>query len=130
MEMLGELGFPGSVMLIKLLFKMFIEQEVRRVDCLKAILNFPVDIAFLSLSFGSAILLAAEARSTVSSAGKTLLAFVVAALILSFLVTVMCKRSDRAFTADRNRASVGWAFLGYFLAFVVLFASIELGSVI
>jgi hypothetical protein len=126
--MLADLAFPGTVMLLKFVSKILIEQEVKAVDFFKALLSFPIDIAFLSLSFGSAVLLSILGRSSVAAAGKTLLAFVLACLIFSLITIMFCRKSDRAFTNERNIATIVFACLGYLLSTFVLLGSIALGA--
>jgi len=60
--MLIDMAFPGSVMLLKLFFKILIEQEAKLVDFFNAFLNFPIDIAFLSFSFSAALLYAPSGK--------------------------------------------------------------------
>jgi hypothetical protein len=64
-----DLAFPGTVMVLKLLFKLFIEQQVKAVDIAKAILAFPIDIAFLSFSFGAAIIYAKARQPRIDCSG-------------------------------------------------------------
>jgi hypothetical protein len=126
--MFAELAFPGTIMLLKFVSKIVIEQEVRVVDFFKALLSFPIDIAFLSLSFGSAVLLSILAKSPVETVGKEILAIVIGCLIFSLITIMFCKESDRAFTNERNIATVVFAFLGYLLSSLVLLGSVEMGA--
>lgn len=127
-SMFAELAFPGTIMLLKFVSKILIEQEVRAVDFFKALLSFPIDIAFLSLSFGSAVLLSILGKSPVEAVGKTILSFVLACLIFSLITIMFCRKSDRAFTNERNIATVVFAFLGYLLSALVLLGSVEMGA--
>jgi hypothetical protein len=104
--MVTDLTFPGSVMLLKLVFKTTIEQEVKYVDVFKAFLNFPIDIAFLSFSFGSAVLYGLPLTSMRADTVKTILTFVIACIVVSGIITLLCKKSDKAFTKDKNVWSV------------------------
>lgn len=112
-----DVAFPGTVMVLKLFFKICVEQQVKYVDVAKALLAFPVDIAFLSLSFGSAVLYAREPAGFQPETVRSMFTILLIALVLIFVVTVVTKKSDRAFTSD-----------SYILTFVLFAAAYSLSA--
>jgi hypothetical protein len=96
--MFWEVAFPGSVMLLKLVFKITIEQQLKPVDVAKAILAFPIDIAFLSFSFGAAILYARPIATMRQDTPRDMAMMIVVAVALLVITTTFAKKSDASFT--------------------------------
>jgi hypothetical protein len=55
--MVSDYLFPAVVILLKFVYKLAIGRSVSGVDFFRALLNFPIDLAFLALSFAAAICL-------------------------------------------------------------------------
>lgn len=119
---------PGSVIMLKFGLRMTTDQETNGVDTLKAIMVFPVDIAFLSLSYGSAILYSGQIQSASPAPVKAILsaAFIAVALLLP--VIVVAKKSERALVLSKTRKAAGLSALGYLLALTITTASVSMGS--
>jgi hypothetical protein len=120
--MLWEIAFPGSVMILKLVFKIVIEQQLKAVDVTKALLAFPIDIAFLSFSFGAAML---YARPVGSIAVGTILTFAIALLAVT---TVFAKKSDQSFTLSKFGMTFVHVIVAYVLSFVAFWCAVNAGA--
>lgn len=125
-----DLALPGSVLLLKAISKLFIEQEVRAVDLFRAALSFPTDIAFLSFSFGAAVLYGLDPSGQARVGGQMLVLFAVLCTTILLLVTALTKKSDRSFTADRNGECLMFAAVSYVGSFTVLGFVLYLGMVL
>ena len=122
--------FPSSVMLLKLVVKQFSDQETKLLDIFKALLAFPIDIAFLSMAFGSAII-SLHYKSASVAFFKGSLVFLVVCVILAIVVTVVCKKADRAFALDKtSKQTLGLAAAGYGLAALATFGTLLIGDIL
>lgn len=121
--MVGEYVLPGSLVLLKLGMRLFLDQEVTRVDATKAAMAFPVDLAFLAFTFGAAGMVAAAQQAADPIDMKSAAAFMVSCALLGGAVIVLCKRSDKAFMREKNVAAGVLTGLSYTAsAFVVIWA--------
>ncbi|WP_277970179.1 hypothetical protein [Sphingomonas echinoides] len=121
-------ALPGSIILLKLMLRLGTDQETNGADTLKAILVFPVDIAFLSLSYGTAILYASQGNLTGQVPVKAVLTIAFLAVFLLIPVIIVSKKSERALVLARTRQA-GWlATLGYTLALSITTLSISIGG--
>lgn len=114
---------------LKFIVKLVVDQQISKVDAMKAFLAFPIDVAFLSMSFGAAVLagLGKPGGRTISATG--VLVFAVACITVAIITTMFCKRSDRAFDLDKTWPVVGWGFLSYAMSFLAAAGSLQAGSI-
>jgi hypothetical protein len=125
---LADLIFPASVMVIKFLFKLFIDQRVGLVETTKSLLAFPVDIVFLSFSFGSALLYAMPIPSNSPSIVKSSLILALACLCVAILTIVACKKSDAAMISGKWSICVLFFVSSYILSAFTVFGAIQVRS--
>lgn len=92
--MLAAYGLPGCVLILKLLFKIFVDQKPRWVDAFRALLAFPVDVTFLSFSYGAATLALISAARGVQPDAKIVMTLTVAVMIFAIITTKIAKFSD------------------------------------
>lgn len=128
--MIGEFVLPSSLIIMKFGLRLFLDQEVKTVDLMRAFIMFPVDLAFLAFSFAAASMLAAAHYASGSIDLKTMLAFMFACVALSFIVIVCCKKSDRAFVIEKNGIAIAFLAPAYVLAITTVIASFSAGIVI
>ena len=125
-----DFALPGSIIMLKFGLKMTTDQETNGADTLKALLIFPVDIAFLSLSYGSAVLYTAQNASDEAAPVKAILTVAFIAIALLLPVIVLTKKSERALVLSKTKLA-GWlSVLGYFLALIITGLSISIGGAI
>jgi hypothetical protein len=123
-----ELAFPGSVMLLKLLFKITIEQQLKAVDLTKAIIAFPIDIAFLSFSFGAAILYSRPTSGMRADSLRDMFVALVVAVILLLITTVFSKKSDTAFTTYKKGMTFLHVLVAYLFSFGAMWGALHVGA--
>lgn len=124
-----DLAFPGTVMVLKLLFKLFIEQSVKPVDIAKAILAFPIDIAFLSFSFGAAILYAKPPSSIQIGTIREMFVVLLIAIIALMIITVLAKKSDAAFTLNKYALMFLLVILAYLASMAAIWGALSIGAI-
>jgi len=125
-----DFALPGVIILLKFGLKIATDQETNGADTLKAILVFPVDIAFLSLSYGSAVLYTAHGTGGLTVPIKATITIIFMAITLLIPVIILTKKSERAFVLSKTKKA-GWlAAFGYFLALAITTISISIGDVI
>jgi hypothetical protein len=90
---------PAIIVLMAFLLKLFVDRTASAADIFMSLLELPVDIAFLAISFVAGFTIA---NRTAASEGLTLFAVYV---VVSVLVVVLWRRSRRAFTADKHLAA-------------------------
>lgn len=128
---MADIIFPGSVMLLKFFFKLLIEGELRLSDALKALLTFPLDLAFLAFSFGAAILYSIPATTTVQVATmKLIFSLVIAAVVILSILVMMCKKSDKEFTGERLAPAFFIAVASYLISFVVVYFALNIKGIV
>lgn len=115
-------------MLLKFSLKAVVENEVKQVDVLKALTMFPVDVAFLSLSYGSAILYANPSLVEGDRGIKTLLATVLVSIIFLLPVIVLSKKSEKAFVLSQSWKSTILAAIAYSIAIPITAYSTYIGG--
>lgn len=119
---------PGSVLLLKLMFKLFVDQTPKLVDAFKALIAFPVDMTFLAFSFGSAALVQAQIGKAESPDVKMIISLVVFGVIFAFVTTKLARWSDSALDQNKLIASGLIAVAGYFVAVFVVYWSLVVGT--
>lgn len=129
---MGDLLFPGSVMLLKFIFKLLIEQEVRLSDALKALLNFPLDLAFLAFSFGAAILysMPASAPALQVATMKAILGSMIAAIVVLSILAMMCRKSDKAFTGERLLSAFAIGVSSYAVSLLTVYLALNIKGIV
>jgi hypothetical protein len=121
---------PAGVIALKFLMKITVEQEVNRIEVTKALLAFPIDLTFLSLTFGVAMIVLLQSRPRDSIPTELALLIFVGYIIAALLVTVFSRKSDKAFATDHNLAAVALVFPGYLISvFVMALTLMALGVV-
>lgn len=125
-----DLLFPGSVLLLKFIFKLTIEQEVKTADASKALLNFPLDLAFLAFSFAAAILYAVPPTEINAGSVKSMFGILISAIVVLALITLTCKKSDRAYTLENLKMAAVLAVFSYVLAGAVLIAAFNISGLV
>jgi hypothetical protein len=99
---------------------------MKPVDVAKAILAFPIDIAFLSFSFGAAALLYARPPGTIRDGTiREMFTALVAAVVLIAITTAFSKKSDNAFTIDRFKMMFLHVLVAYILSLVTLWGALN-----
>jgi hypothetical protein len=124
------IAFPGTVMLLKLLFKLTIEQEIGAVDVAKALLAFPVDIAFLSFSFGAALLYARPVSELHDSTLRQMFVALVIAIVLLVCTTLFSKKSDKAFTREQFIRTSIHILIAYLFSIAALVGAMNVSAFI
>jgi hypothetical protein len=127
--MIVDYAFPGTIIILKTLFKVAIEQEVKGVDCFKAFLALPVDIAFLSFSFGAAILYTEQASGHHSTSVRGIMIFAIGCTVFALVVSVLSKKADKAFTGDKTFSSLVLAFFSYSISLGILISSLMVAEI-
>ncbi|WP_417612753.1 hypothetical protein [Parasphingorhabdus sp.] len=121
---------PGSIIMLKFGLRMTTDQETNGADTLKAIMVFPVDIAFLSLSYGSAILYTSEISTATTIPVKAVLTTAFIAIALLLPVIVVSKKSERALVLAKTKKASLLAALGYFLALTITAVSVSIDGML
>lgn len=123
--------FPCSIIVLKLLLKLFVGQDANRVDVYKALLAFPIDAAFLSVSYASAILLAITNAQPNSMPVVTSWAIFSFGMCMLIPVIALCRKSEKAFITDKKvKRGTIYSGVSIGLSSLVLLISINIGSVI
>ena len=127
---MGDIAFPGIVMLLKLVSKLFVEREVSVMDAAKALVAFPVDIVFLAFSFGAAILYATPPETIKVGNIKTMFSFMAGCIVIAIVITAFCRKGDKAL--DQKRFVIMGAFMvfTYVASIYVLLRSFTIGELI
>jgi hypothetical protein len=127
-EMSAEYLLPGSVLLLKLAFKLFVDQTPKLVDTFKALIAFPIDMTFLAFSFGSASLVQAQIGKAGSSDVKMIISLAVFGVLFAFVTTKIARWSDSALDQNKLIVSGLLALVGYFFAVFVVYWSLVVGT--
>ncbi|WP_284420234.1 MULTISPECIES: hypothetical protein [unclassified Bradyrhizobium] len=108
--------FPGSVVILKFLFKLLIGRSVTAVDFFRAVLSFPIDLAFLALSFAAIVLSFLQAREKIAIEPKQSLGCFVFCIAVCAVVAILVRKSESKFDQDSNLKCVAWITLAYMLS--------------
>ncbi len=115
-----EILLPGAILVLAFVFKLFVDRIATAPDFIKALLELPVDIAFLAIS-----LVAAFTISNRSRAAEGLFAFVIY-VVVAVLAVVLWRRSLSLFDADNHWSLAGVAILGYCICVFGLIYAVKL----
>ena len=121
-----EFLLPGTVVLFKSALRLMVDRQVTGLLFAKAFLAFPIDITFLSFSYGAALLISAQHRGASWPTGF-LLGLIVAYALLGTLINLACSKADRAFDAERNWVTFFISLGCYIFAFGILYATLFSG---
>ncbi|MFS8980901.1 hypothetical protein PO002_42000 [Cupriavidus necator] len=116
--------FAGLIVLFKLALKISTSRSMNKVDIFRAALNFPLDLAFLGLSFGVIYILSMQRRVGQSASAEAAITVFLAYIVFASLVALACRRSDSLFHKDEEGKPIVWAAVNYFATFLVLAISI------
>lgn len=114
-----EFFLPILLLILAFLFKFLIDQSASLPLFIKATLEFPVDIAFLALSFIVAYSIASQEDSNIG-----LLMFIVY-LICIFLIVFSWRRAEKFFREDNQRWAWGLFTLNMLVSILGLVISIN-----
>lgn len=122
--------FPGSVLFLKLVFRIFVDQKFKWGIAVKSLYIFPLDLAFLSLSFGAVAM--SHATLTAGEKGniKTVIASTVICVILLLIITPIARAAGDAVDDSRWWPAAWLCMSGYFLSFIILFGSLNIGAMV
>jgi uncharacterized membrane protein len=119
-----ELLLPGSVMLLKSLYRLSVDREVDLIRVVKAILSLPVDLAFLACSYASSLMILSYLKEPDRSLSVgAILATVVVYLSIGVIVAIVCSKADKHFDLDNNVGTLKFAGLSYVISALVLIAT-------
>lgn len=128
--MFADYAFPSTVVLLKFILKLALEDRVNKVDTAKALLGFPIDLAYLAISFLAVILSHVQANGEHHASVRLALAIFVAYVAGAALVTIFSKKSERAFIEEKNLKSFGLIVPAYLIAIFGAVLSLQVGVLI
>ncbi|WP_105430210.1 hypothetical protein [Neorhizobium sp. T6_25] len=126
--MLPDIFFPSSVLLLKFVYKLFIEQEVKALDVFRALCAFPLDMAFLSFSFFAAFVYSIPPQPSAAFSQKDVLSAFLIFLVLTVIVTALCRKTDKAMVAAHYWKSGMLAVFNYCIAVSLLIGTLAIGG--
>jgi hypothetical protein len=126
--MFSEYVFPASVVVLKFVYKLALGRPVSKVEFFRAILNFPVDLAFLALSFSAIILSFLQVRGRIPISARDGFAFFLIYIVLTAIVTLMARQSDNEFEIDNHGLCIVWMIPAYLLAIGLVSLIIAVGG--
>jgi hypothetical protein len=116
--------FAILLVVFKLILKLSTARSMNRVDIFKAALNFPLDLAFLGLSFGVVYIFSMQTKQSPPASTEAVITAFFLYIVFASIVALVCRRSDALFNRDENGSPVVWATVNYLLTFGVLGYSI------
>lgn len=122
--MLADYLLPATVILLKLFFRLFIGHSANKVDLAKVALAFPIDLAFLSISFSAVFLGYMQSRVSNPLSTKSVLGIFLLYVLAAGIVALFVKKSDGAFILDKHLVSVAWTVPAYFISILAIIFSI------
>jgi hypothetical protein len=120
-----EFVLPAALLILKFCMKLWIDKSANWVDFLRALLAFPIDVAFLALSFGSALIYGLPAGVLNSGSLKKILTYVVLAVTVCAAVTFCCRQADDAFVNKRHFKMLVCGSAALFCSVVTLLYSLN-----
>lgn len=126
--MIADYVFPGSILFLKFMFKLFVDQKPKLLDAYRAFLSFPIDITFLSLSFGVATLGHLEPSKNTTPNFKMVISFVIISIIIAFLSTKISNYANGVLDKSCYVKSFFVGALGYIISCFVIYRSLMIGS--
>jgi hypothetical protein len=113
---------PGSLLLMAFLLKLFLDRKAEVPDIIRAVLELPVDVVFLSLSFVVGFILDNPSQAT--AAAFIAFCYVGAAIV----IVLFWRRSERNFLSDRFWWTFVFAAANYVLCISALVFGVQLIS--
>lgn len=130
-----ELLFPGSIVLLKAMFRNGIDQKINEVIVARAVFLLPVDIVFMALSYLVTAVLVAGRGSFVDAPSlvdwippTAFTGLPILYIIAAFAFQVVAARTATAFEDDRKKLAAILGVLLYACALGILFATLSMGS--
>lgn len=114
---------PAIMLLLVFLLKLFLDRSANTADIVQGVLELPVEISFLSVSFIAAFIL-----SKAGNVDGGLLCFI-SYIVISIVVIVLWRRSNRAFLEDKLVRSSIMAVVNYGASLAILVQAIRLLSI-
>jgi hypothetical protein len=96
--------------------KLYIHQDVKGVELARALLMFPIDMAFLALSFGVGIFTYLQAQNNKIANTGNIIGILILYLSAIIIIIILSKRSDRAFVDSQNWRVVIFTIMSYFMS--------------
>lgn len=118
--MIPQVLLPATLVALAFLLKLVVDRQFEAADFVMALLELPVDIAFLAMSLVVGFLIAGPADNA-----DGLLAFIYY-VIGAIVVVVLWRRSHNNFTRDKYRVTIGQALGGYLVCLTGLVIAIRL----
>ena len=115
-----QIGLPAAILLMAFLLKLFIDKTASNPDIIQALLELPVDVTFLAISF-----IAGFTISTPNRLQDGLLHFGFY-LVGAILIVVLWRRSLRFFDSKRIWATISLGIFNFFLCAYGLLRAINL----
>lgn len=115
---------PGTVIALKLFFRLFVGQTVNRVEAARVVLAFPIDLAFLAVSFAAVFLGHLQVKTQNPLSTSSVLGLFLLYVIVAGCVTLFSKKSDCAFILDDHLITVVWMIPAYFLSLAAVVLSL------
>lgn len=126
--MLPDVFFPSTVMLLKFAYKLLIANEPKPMEFFRAFCSFPVDLGFLSLSFFAAFIYSAPPENISMYSQKDTLGGFVLMLLITFLITYMCRLTDNFIVRTHYVWSGFITVATYGVSVSMVFTTIEIGA--
>ena len=91
-------------------------------------LSFPIDLAFLAISFSAIILPYMQARPENPLSTRDVMFWFLTYIVIAFVVTIFTRHSDKAFAEAKKEnilPAVLWAMPAYFLSILIIVLSLR-----
>ncbi|WLE63160.1 hypothetical protein GIY62_22785 [Burkholderia plantarii] len=116
--------FALVLVFLKLGLKVGTGRSMTRVDMARAILNFPLDLAFLGLSFGIVYIMSMQTKHLSRATTEEVLLIFSLYIIFGISVAIICRKSDMLFNKDESGWPLLWTGVNYILTIFALLFSI------
>ncbi|WP_175907997.1 hypothetical protein [Burkholderia seminalis] len=116
--------FALVLVILKLGLKVGAGRSMTRIDMVRAILTFPLDLAFLGLSFGIVYIMSMQTKHQPAATTEEVLLVFSLYITFGIFVALICRKSDMLFNKDENGWPMLWAGLNYVLTIFALLFSI------
>jgi uncharacterized membrane protein (DUF106 family) len=127
---MGEYVLPASVVILKLLFRLAVGEEISRVSIFRAVLNFPIDLVFLGISFSVIILSYLQLDTVHPWSTKDVLSCFAILIVAAVIVTACSKSSDKLFIDEKDLPAIALFMAAYLISLAaVIFPISYLGKV-
>ena len=117
-------------MLLKLATKLFVGRSAKPFDLFKALVVFPIDMTFLALSFGAALLYARAPSQINAGSVKAMFVFFGFCAILTIVTTALCQKSDKSLDEWKVFDAILYSMVTYAVSFSALITSLSIPELI